>query len=139
MREIKFRAWDIKRKLMTVFNLTEIYADCCGNVGFLKNAPHQHENDSWKDFELMQYTSLKDKNEKEIYEGDVLRSKVGYLYVVDFQYGSFGAYWTKEKNIWHSCSSRSFEEKEFEIVGNIFENPKLLKKYLVPTYEHQAN
>ena len=62
---------------------------------------------------LMQYTGLKDKNGTDIYEGDVIRFKVGDIvsyYVVKFENGGFN----------HN------ENLEYiDVVGNIYENPEL--------------
>ncbi len=116
-REIKFRSYDKKRKKIKFFDLEEIYADCYHNVGFLKNAPHQHENDEWEQFELMQFTGLKDKNGKEIFEGDILSHKYYSMPVVcEFVDGSF---------IFDDISKY---DKSLEVIGNIYENPELINK-----------
>ena len=62
MREIKFRAWDNKQNKMRNDGFS-IYYD--GSIQFADSIES-------KDFILMQYTGLKDKNGKEIYEGDIL-------------------------------------------------------------------
>ena len=67
---------------------------------------------------VMQYTGLKDKNGKEIYEGDVLIYYDEYC-VMDFRYGSFGVT-TRD-------GSRIIYNSGWEIVGNIYQNPELLK------------
>lgn len=86
-----------------------------------------HENDSYygniaSEVELMQFTGLLDKNGKEIYEGDVVKSCDNQydgstfkdlLQVVEFTEGSFVP--VSERH--SSC---------FEVIGNIYENPELL-------------
>lgn len=81
MREIKFRAWNSTNKKM--LSPLEIYRDlhyqfqidCFGGIG-LTYADSQDINCN---FELMQYTGLKDKNGEEIYEGDILLAKYAGL------------------------------------------------------------
>lgn len=123
MREFKFRVYDKERKKIKFFDLKEIYADCYHNVGFLKNAPHEHENDGWEQFELMQFTGLLDKNGKEIYEGDIVRyedyanskkvvkwddDRVGFLFKRKGQYDGL------------------LNLMKVIVIGNIYENPELL-------------
>lgn len=72
---------------------------------------------------LMQYTGLKDKNGKDIYEGDILSYKgmhrVGNgVSIVSFDDGSF--------MIGEDIASKDWAV-EHEVIGNIFENPELLK------------
>ncbi len=67
MREIKFRAWDAKNKIMRQAFW----------VGSITGKPHSVQNayqTNEEDWKLMQYTGLKDKNGKEIYEGDTLKN-----------------------------------------------------------------
>lgn len=81
---------------------------------------------------LMQYTGLKDKNGKEIYEGDIIRWRID-----DFEE------WTKFQIVWgndypafeinpcefEECNGLQFItsiEGECEVIGNIYENPELL-------------
>ena len=63
MREIKFRAWDKEDKFMTdPFFLGSL------------NAGDGYDQD-WK---VMQFTGLKDKNKKDIYDGDILKQSPGF-------------------------------------------------------------
>ncbi len=74
---------------------------------------------------LMQYTGLKDKNGKEIYEGDII---VEYLLPNEYDYGiieyldgSFVINW--KSKMWQYLINVSRRE----VIGNIYENPELLK------------
>ena len=66
-----------------------------------------------------QYTGLKDKHGKRIFEGDILSLRTGRLYVVRFEDGAF--------ILEDSAIPMSFAIK-FEIIGNIHDNPELLKE-----------
>ena len=66
-----------------------------------------------------QYTGLKDKNGKMIFEGDILSLRAGRPHVVRFKNGAF--------ILEDSAIPMSFAIK-FEIIGNIYDNPELLKE-----------
>ena len=120
MRDIKFRAWDEEKK--------EMYYDYDQNIKCLKIGESIHQfiwgvGHTYKT--LMQYTGLKDKNGKEIYEGDILKMTWGnYLNGVIKFNNKYGYY---------SFNSRTSEydfietqSDEYEIIGNIYENQDLL-------------
>jgi len=150
MREIKFRAWvedfdsengEKKESVMfysTEANTTEMKGDrklvCCGDdiplgvlESFLKNSRTP----------VMQYTGLKDKNGKEIYEGDVVRIPDDYeeygfmageqreVYYFD---GCFRLKPKKENTIDRGNTIMDDMDK-CEIIGNIYENQELLNPH----------
>lgn len=120
-REIKFRAWDKKKKQFV--DMEYMYIDCDGVLC----------DQIWEDLEpnenyiLMQYTGLKDKDGKEIYEGDIIEHRSHLvedtgIYRVEFGNGSFQLC---------SDSKLSFEVGftnvlNLKIIGNICENPEML-------------
>jgi hypothetical protein len=73
---------------------------------------------------LMQYTGLKDKNGKEIYEGDVCKVGV-YKATILFEKGCFVA---NPNELGLPNMPISSFTNEFEIIGNIYENPELLNQ-----------
>ena len=162
-REIKFRAWQKYHKTMLeVLNIG--FKD--GKVNSLKveypedtipRVVFYQKNDKkfWLDddcIKLMQYTGLKDKNNKEIYEGDILKEENGdldvclYLEVVaSYGFVPIEIYMYNYKEQGESINELSLVEemyKEYdiqcfprnltardylEVIGNIYENPELLK------------
>ena len=133
-RIIKFRYWDNEENRM-------------------KTDKHQYDEDivwmlfSEKRFVPMQFTGLFDKNSKEVFQGDILKvqsakedygscSYGGFLKVVALTCGytlepfnptlkeieDKGEFWDSS-SLWHIR-----ESKYIEVIGNVFENPNLLKK-----------
>jgi len=134
MREIKFRAWDKKTKVM-IYDIQDHRDcdDCLGERGGAKDFL-EYGCENFGDFlnsdrfDVMQYTGLKDKNGKEIYEGDIvdLDSWAGTQQIV-FIEGAFCL--ANEKGDYvgdiHYCQHAG--RKQSEVIGNIYENPELLK------------
>lgn len=125
-REIKFKAWDEKEKKM--FSPSSIsWKDdvmwICDNHGENK-LEYELVNPSAL---LMQYTGFKEREEKEIWESDIARiwdsSTSNYEYhPIVFQNGSF--YLTSP--LFSTLEDAIKYSLDFEIVGNIYENPELL-------------
>ena len=122
MREIKFRAWDKKRKeilRITMMDFAEWWVSC-RPPGTQVDPLEYGERNSFKNEEtdrhiLMQYTGLKDKNGKEIYEGDILDATWGYRGEV-------------EMDTFLMATLECTISDDVEVIGNIYENPELLEE-----------
>jgi len=125
-RIIKFRAWDIKNKQMREVKCIKFNWD---NIPLKINGCIDEE---CKPENLMQFTGLKDKNGKEIYEGDIVKNKYGYNKKVGKGYitktkteiGVFewDSHWASFKWSKSVVSNMGI----FEVIGNIYENKELL-------------
>lgn len=113
-RVIKFRAWDKIEKQIII--------------------PSYVFNDEREtDYILMQYTGLKDKNDKEIYEGDIITitysngekiKKYAVKYCDDCGYYMLKSI-DRKYDLDTFCG---YGKEQIEIIGNIYENPELLKE-----------
>jgi hypothetical protein len=109
-RDLMFRCWDKRHKEMFYSNhekrlatFFDLFAgECCTEI-------------------IMQYTGLKDKNDKEIYDGDVVKADNMFPSEVIFEYGTFRFKGGSPSIVedWHYYS-------DFEVIGNKYQNPELL-------------
>ena len=123
MREIKFRAWVKKEKEMTKVLALETRDYATLNVLYNDNSKCTLGMFA---VEIMQYTGLKDKNGKEIYEGDIVilnDTEEENRCVVEYKYGS---YILADGDLREDLSN--VEERFLEVVGNIYENKNLLEE-----------
>lgn len=156
MRTIKFRAWD--KRLKAMIKVTHDYQlhvrDIYWEIIDLKIGCKVLDN--WRDNEngnvLMQYTGIKDKNGKEIYEGDICRcihseqngknpfEKIEQVYtrpggfslfgkpMQDFSYESNNRLtafnWKTDRSI--NIPEFYYKIYDIEVIGNIWEHPTLL-------------
>jgi uncharacterized phage protein (TIGR01671 family) len=117
MREIKFRAWNKEYK-----HFANVQEDSDYMLGFNDDGSIymiQGGSPAEKEYELMQFTGLKDKNGKEIYEGDIIETRNPK----QNRYSVGSVIWKSDV-----CGFElyDFNCKFYKVLGNIHENPELL-------------
>lgn len=126
MREIKFRVWDSERKKILPIQRHSFKTGKSMPYGW--NLEYVFDG-------LMQYTGLKDKNKREVYEGDIIKYSsdvINSFYGVSeiirevkFKYGTYGIEgFGKDTHI----PFGNILKCRFEVIGNIYENPELVQR-----------
>lgn len=126
-REIKFRAW-LKEDKRMVNVETMDFTD--KSIQYLKkseiNNAYILRRESFDDVELMQHTGLKDKNGKEIYEGDIVvlnNIENDNMCIVRYEHSSYRLEsWSLREDL------SNVEDRFLEVVGNIYESKNLLEE-----------
>ena len=134
MRKIKFRAWDKRgEKMYQVQDLG------IGKENWLKTATNYKEQPDTgynkfypSEVEIMQYTGLKDKNGKEIYEGDIVNIETmeGEKETAKIEYSEdYAQYIITSTGIVYLEAEPlcDFIDRGIEVIGNVWDNPELLK------------
>lgn len=118
----KFRAWDKHSQKMFANDELLIWNNNVYANDSKKLTCNNLKGWSIDDEYLMQSTGLRDKNGKEIFEGDIVKSS-GLLGTIE----SFKAMWICSFVKYNNYQKVGFFAQEIEVVGNIYENPELLE------------
>lgn len=118
MRKLQFRFWDIKNKCFAWANPSVERLSLLNNTGY-------YELYGTIDYTITQFTGQRDKNGRDIYEGDIVTTMYDTKGVVEFVgnvNGKIPIYgWTIREKENYRCV-----QTICEVIGNIFENPELI-------------
>jgi len=115
MRTIKFRVWDITKKKYIFNCILDAHGLSYEDCSLL-----QHRWKSEEDrFIFQQFTGLKDKKKKEIYDGDIVVSSDTDKVINVIAWDDESACFTVGDNLWPNA--------ELIVIGNTFQNPDLIK------------
>lgn len=120
-REIEFRAWDVENKIMVYDNENDTYGywDGCqdSDLGMINHLLNR------KEYIFMQYTGLKDKNGKEIFEGDIVKNTLileNNTFATNIDIVEYNQ---EECSFMLGKGKRHFNKNlDLEVIGNIYED-----------------
>lgn len=129
MRDIKFRAWDKNKKVMLAdYSSLGFTVEIMDGDFIVRNGEIATELGGKERFSLMQYTGLKDKTGKEIYEGDIVntfeKGRATGFGVVVYRDGGFQVYDDRDT----MRDANNGHESSVEVIGNVYENSELINQ-----------
>lgn len=131
MREIKFRAWHINKHIMA--SVSQLHWNGSVHVSYKHGEEKSgyffggnYVGDDWgkDDCVIMQFTGRRDDSGIDIYDGDI---------VSDINLNTYVVQWNDDTNKWQISNGEDFNDGDrygstYYIIGNIYENPDLIKK-----------
>lgn len=137
MRELKFRAWDTKAKCyvkdpILFDNFGQVYVVCDETSDKRGTCLIMHKPNVMRE----QYTGLKDKNGKEIYEGDIVEEDIDFNSKMTDGAFRYRVYWDDCLLCWalDPIGEESIHDELWQtnlsrrVIGNTHENPELLER-----------
>ena len=126
MRSLKFRAWVYYGERLR----KPRYSDNDWLCGFFEDCKEDDTDENGKPQCIEQYTGLKDKNGKEIYEGDIVLDYYDGedTFIVEWDKDTASFILTDTGNISNVSFDNYYSDKDLEVIGNIHENPELLEQ-----------
>lgn len=129
-REIKFRIWDKANKEYKILGATGLDARNGDVIDYYNEG---NRLGGPEEYDVEQYTGLKDKHGKEIYEGDIIKQLM-YIFKGEEHITTWVVRWDKEACCFelHYLSGSLFgdsmmaDDEDYKVIGNIHENPELL-------------
>lgn len=118
----KFRAWLKKEKKMVEVKSIHLSTKKVMYGYSINSQSYGNRSIKFDEVELMQYTGVKDKNGKEVYEGDIVQLFGGNKYIIR---------WNNQIACFDIVNDFGYLvfclNNDFEVIGNIYENPELLE------------
>jgi uncharacterized phage protein (TIGR01671 family) len=126
-RVLEFRVWD---KLAESFIYSDSFFQCHYILNLSGTFFNLQNGSGGKEYEVQQYTGLKDKNGKMIFEGDIVLAKQDYADTLLKKKKIYGGLIHWNHSYWAIGKYKLFvmKDESLSVVGNIFENPELLKQ-----------
>lgn len=127
IKEFKIKVWDNKdEKMLTSSELGLLPSN--HKQDYIIGPSYLLINPNCERFDVLFYTRLKDINQNEVYENDIYKNNENNCIGI-FKYDACGLWATeyKDREIYNNLPFRDLDVTDFEIIGNKYENPKLLK------------